>query len=935
MKKIGLLKTTLIPFVFCAAVALNSPAQTVTVLHNFAGSDGANPAVGLVLATDGNLYGTASTGGNNGTNAGTAFKITTSGTLTTLYNFCQLQYCDDGAQPMQIIQGRDGNFYGVTISGANGETGGVIFKLTPSGSESVPAKFCNGTYGCGSGPQVGSHPTSLMQANDGNFYGVTSDAGLYSTGGLWQLVANGGGFTSLYIFSSTYGVNPSVTLVQGADGQLYGVAYYGGNGLPDCASSCGTVFKLTLSGNPTLLHSFCLQTNCTDGAEPTAALVRGSDGNFYGTTSAGGANYAGVIFKVTPNGTYTILHSFAAAGEGNSVVAPMIQGSDGNFYGTSNGGGAHGLGTIFEISPSGDFTTLYNFQGSDGANPQGGLVEVNGTFYGTTYAGGANNDGTVFKFQPVYYTLTVTTTGQGSVTSTDGFINCPGACSHSYVDNAQVTLNALPAAGWNLSTWGGACSGNGACTVTMSQAQTVSATFVQSTYTLTVSIAGNGSVTSTDGFINCPGTCSHSYLSFTPVTLNAAPQSGWAFAGWTGACSGVGACNLTMTGNLGLTAVFIEPGHGLEFSPATPCRLVDTRQTGGAIQGGSSRDFPIQQEGGCNIPATAAAYSLNVTVVPQGPLGYLTIWPTGEFRPVVSTLNSADGRVKANAAIVPAGTSGDVSVYVTNTSNVILDIDGYFAPVSGSTLAFYPLPPCRVADTRDSTKPTGLGPPQLFSQTPRAFPVLSSTCIPTGVNPAAYSFNFTVVPGGHSVGYLSVWPTGQNQPVVSTLNDQTGTIVANAAIVPAGTGGEVSVYATDNTQLVIDIDGYFAPAGQGGLSLYPVAPCRVIDTRHVGNGQPFTGTLTPPVDVEHSQCGPPAAAQAYVFNATVIPVSSLGYLTLWPDGGNRPTVSTLNASDGSITNNMAIVPTNNGKIDAYAGNGLTQLILDISSFFAP
>ncbi|MGA3055420.1 MAG: hypothetical protein ABSD63_14520, partial [Candidatus Korobacteraceae bacterium] len=237
-------------------------------------------------------------------------------------------------------------------------------------------------------------------------------------------------------------------------------------------------------------------------------------------------------------------------------------------------------------------------------------------------------------------------------------------------------------------------------------------------------------------------------------------------------------------------------------------------------------------------------------------------------------------------------------------------------------------------DTRDPTKPTGLGPPQLFSLTPRAFPVLNSTCIPTGVNPAAYSFNFTVVPGGHSVGYLSVWPTGQNQPVVSTLNDQTGTIVANAAIVPAGTGGEVSVYATDNTQLVIDIDGYFAPTGAGGLSLYPVAPCRVIDTRHVG-GQPFTGTLTPPVDVEHSQCGTPAAAQAYVFNATVIPVHSLGYLTLWPDGGDRPTVSTLNAADGSITNNMAIVPTTNGKIDAYAGNGLTQLILDISSFFAP
>ena len=158
--------------------------------------------------------------------------------------------------------------------------------------------------------------------------------------------------------------------------------------------------------------------------------------------------------------------------------------------------------------------------------------------------------------------------------------------------------------------------------------------------------------------------------------------------------------------------------------------------------------------------------------------------------------------------------------------------------------------------------------------------------------------------------------------------------MANAAIVPAGTGGDVSVYATDNTQLLVDIDGYFAPAGEGGLSLYPAVPCRVIDTRKVGGGQPFTGTLAPPVNVVDSPCGPPAAAQAYVFNATVIPVSSLGYLTLWPDGAPKPLVSTLNAADGSITNNMAIVPTNNGKVDAFA-NGLTQLILDISSYFAP
>ena len=379
------------------------------------------------------------------------------------------------------------------------------------------------------------------------------------------------------------------------------------------------------------------------------------------------------------------------------------------------------------------------------------------------------------------------------------------------------------------------------------------------------------------------------------------------------------------------------PPTALQFVPlAQPCRAVDTRPQyggGGPIPGGTHQDFVISGAGDCGVLPSAAAYSLNVTVVPQGSLGYLTIWPAGQPQPLVSTLNSVDGRVKADAAILPAGANGEVSVYVTNTTDAILDVNGYFAPVSDSTLAFYPITPCRVADTRVDTFPTGLGPPQLFALTPRDFPVLNSPCIPSGINPAAYSFNFTVVPG-HPVGYLTVWPTGQSQPVVSTLNDQTGTIVANAAIVPAGTGGDISVYSTHDTQLLIDIDGYFAPAGPGGLSLYGVQPCRVIDTRKVGSGQPFSGTLSPPVDVADAACAASSLAQAYVFNATVVPTGALGYLTLWPDGTDQPVVSTLNAFDGSLTNNMAIVPTTNGKVDAFA-NGITQLILDISGFFAP
>ena len=369
----------------------------------------------------------------------------------------------------------------------------------------------------------------------------------------------------------------------------------------------------------------------------------------------------------------------------------------------------------------------------------------------------------------------------------------------------------------------------------------------------------------------------------------------------------------------------------MQFMAVTPCRVADTRKTPGQFGGptmgaGAERDFPVPLSA-CSIPNTATAYSLNVTVVPRGTLNYITVWPTGQTQPAVSTLNSYDGRVKANAAIVPAGANGAVSVYVTDKTDVILDIDGYFTPATASTLALFPLTPCRVADTRWAGG--SLGGPALLANQQRIFPVLASDCnIPDSAQ--GYSLNFTVIPHT-TLNYLTVWPTGQTQPVVSTLNAPTGTIVANAALVPAGTSGAITVFVTDATNLVIDIDGYFAPTNSGpdALSLYTLTPCRVLDTR--GAGGAFGGTL--PVGVLGSACSVPSA-QAYVFNATVVPKGPLGYLTLWPDAEGQPVVSTLNAADGAVTSNMAIVPTLNGDVDAFAYSS-TQLILDIFSYFAP
>jgi subtilase family serine protease len=423
--------------------------------------------------------------------------------------------------------------------------------------------------------------------------------------------------------------------------------------------------------------------------------------------------------------------------------------------------------------------------------------------------------------------------------------------------------------------------------------------------------------------LNTPSMCNNSVAG--PLSLTSG-QAGFAVNTGYDEVTGLGSLDVASF----VRSYVASAPAALQFVPVTPCRVVDTRSGSGPFAGpelaaGASREFDIPQSG-CSIPSSAVAYSLNVTVIPNAGLGFLTLWASGQTQPLVSTLNS-DGRVKANAAITPAGANGGVSVYVSDATQMILDIDGYFVPKgTASALAFYPVTPCRLVDTRNGTGP--LGGPFLAGGSSRAFPLKSGNCgLPASAQ--AYSLNVTAVPKS-TLNYLTLWATGQPQPLASTLNATTGAVAANAAIVPAAANGDISVFVSDSSDVVLDVDGYFAAPGSGGLALYTVPACRVLDTR--SSSGLFNGDLQ--VAAGPSACAPPSTAEAYVLNATVVPSGGLGYLTLWPAGQTQPTVSTLNAVDGAITSNMAIVPTYNGNIESFSSSS-TQLILDISGYLAP
>ncbi len=378
MKTIALLVTALFS---TAAVS----AQTLTTLAWFNGTNGYNPWI-ITEGTNGNFYGIT---------ANSIFIMTPQGSLTVPTN---MQFTTSfgteniGLYPLGgLILGNDGNFYGTRSYNAN--NAGMIFRMTCQGSFTVLNNFETNVF---EADIIGfGAPEGLTQGNDGNFYG-TMGFGLDPpyNGSIFKITPQGA-LTTLVDFNETnQGAVPIAPPLQANDGNFYGMTVAGGDNSLGSGTGGGTIYKMTPDGYLTTLVIF----EETNGDFPYGGFVQANDGNLYGTCGYGGLYDNGTIFRMTTNGALTTLFNFDGTNGGRPITT-LIQASDGNFYGTTTVGGKYNGGTVFEVTPNGVLTTLVSFKGTNGTSPYGSLVQASdGNLYGVTSEGGdSDGDGTVFR----------------------------------------------------------------------------------------------------------------------------------------------------------------------------------------------------------------------------------------------------------------------------------------------------------------------------------------------------------------------------------------------------------------------------------------------------------------------------------------------------------------------------------------------------------
>jgi uncharacterized repeat protein (TIGR03803 family) len=375
---------------FCALTAMNMSAQSFKSIAGFDGTNGEYPDFGsLVQGLDGNFYGVTFSGGPPPGGNGTVFRVDPEGDITTLYSFAV------GYPQATLDLGKDGTLYGTTLEG--GEFGdGSVFQITYSGQLTTLHSF-NGSDGA-------SPLGGLVLGTDGNLYGTTSEGGVDNFGTVFKINPSGD-FATIHSFEHSDGSAPFGGLVQASDGNFYGTTSNGGEYFYD-----GTIFKITPAGKLTTLYSF--NENAGTGSTPQGSLIQARDGNFYGTTYFGGANNGGTVYRLDRSGSFTTLYNFCSESnceDGSTPFQGVIQGFDGNLYGTTSAGGSigggcpnfDGCGTVFGLTTTGKLHTLHSFCTdvcSDGDYPRSTVAQAtNGILYGTTYYGGAEGLGNIFR----------------------------------------------------------------------------------------------------------------------------------------------------------------------------------------------------------------------------------------------------------------------------------------------------------------------------------------------------------------------------------------------------------------------------------------------------------------------------------------------------------------------------------------------------------
>ncbi len=946
-------------------------AQTLTTLLNFDGANGDSPYfTSLIQGTDGNLYGTTREGGVY--DQGTVFKVAAGGTLTTLYSFCFQINCTDGAEPEAgLVQATNGNLYGTTYwGGANGS--GTIFEITPAGQLTTLYSFCS-QMNCADGryPQAG-----LVQATNGNLYGTTLGGGITDNcsfcGTIFEITP-AGQLTTVYSFCSQNGCAdgavPYAGLIQASDGNLYGTTRYGGsnnNCVGDCGS--GTVFEIAPAGQLTTLYSFCSQNGCTDGIEPEAGLVQATNGSLYGTTTSGGTSFDGTVFAITLAGQLSTLYSFCSqpnCSDGTSPYAGLVQATDGNLYGTTESGGANDFGTVFEITPAGQLTTLYAFGFTDGALPSGGLLQSNGNLYGMTEIGGSRDGGTIFSLPLAQQVITLsspTGTAQVGVAYSSALTVTGGVAPYTF----SISIGALPP-GLSLNSSTGAITG----TPTTAGTYNLTAQVVDSqgnTATASCSIVVSPAVLTLSGPTGTAqlGVAYSSVLNaaggvppYTFSIISGSLPPGLLLNSSTGAITGtpttVGTYNFTAQvvdsqGNTATASCSIVVTSAGTNPTTTSLTLVPsnipvgsvgpivmtatvTPVSGGGTPAGSVTFFNGSTQVGTTTlsggvgtfnynPSSLAVGIYSITAVYSGDSMFaastsapqtLAITPIGPFAYVannssntVSVINIPTGQV-VNSILVGSGPLGtaispdQTQVYVTNNQGNSVFV---INAASSSVVATIPVQssPMGVAFTPDGTA---------------AYVVNSASNSVSVINTASQTVTATVpvqsTPVGVAMAFTSngtfAYVTNEASDTVSVIAVASNTVVQTISVGAAPRWVAVS----PNSSLA-----YVSNSGDGTISVISVATNTVTNSITVGMS-PFGVAFTPDNNF------------AYVANSGSNTVSLIdtanGAVVATVVGFNNPVQVAITADGTSAyvtnqnTNNVSVIATASNTITATVGVG--------------